>query len=65
MTRFEYYTANADRLVQLLHEHYRDEIMFCSPDRQRDFDGYCTEASLTDCEKCLEKWLEGEMEGTK
>ena len=62
VTRFQYYTESPERLVKLLRAYYRDQIEYCSPDMPRDFDGDCTEASLTNCGKCIEKWLEGNME---
>ena len=65
MTRFEYYTANADRLMQLLENYYVDEIDYCSPDMPRDSEGDCTKPYREDCYRCFVKWLNGEMEGTK
>ena len=65
MTRFEYYTANADRLMQLLENYYVDAIDYCSPDMPRDSEGDCAKPYRENCDRCFMKWLSGEMEGTK
>ena len=65
MTRFEYYTASADRLMQLLENYYVDAFDYCSPDMPRDSEGDCTKPYRKDCYRCFVKWLNGEMKGTK
>ena len=65
MTRFEYYTASADRLMQLLENYYVDAFDYCGPDMPRDIEGDCIKPYREDCYRCFVKWLNGEMEGTK
>lgn len=62
VTRFQYYTESPKRLVKLLRAYYRDQIVYCGSDMPMDSGGRCTKVSRTNCGKCLEKWLEEEME---
>ena len=62
MTRFEYYTASADRLMQLLENYYVDAFDYCSPDMPRNFEGNCTEPYRENCYRCFVKWLNGKVD---